>query len=524
MNKGITSVILSFFVVFVISAQDIEDANKKFDSIYFHVVANIVGQDIDRAFRVADSLYQTSDSELHKVKSLMLLSSLYQDKGELEDALIQAERAEKIASKEKLYDWQARISGFLSTSYRNMGLYERGKTHLDKGLKAGERIENEAHKNIYIGMVYQEKAYYNLAEDNLTEAEQSIILSDEYFQKAPDSPHKYYFLAGKENLLGGVHLKQKKYDSALEHYQRALDFLKNITEENALLKGYVYGGMGEAYLAKEDFEKAIEYLNKSELIAESSGNITLKLEIYDAFSNYYKEIDNYKEYSLYKEKYIEAKNLYESNKQKIVDNLIQSLEYDNKYLYDSSFNLKIGIGVLLFLGLGTVVLYQQKKKKDIKRFNTAIEKLTKEIKVKESLFSNHEEQKDTKENNSKKTIAISEKKEKEIIEGLKEFEQGKDFLERNISLPILAGKLHTNTIYISHILNNHYNNDYNTYINELRIRYIVQKLKENEKYRTYKIGYLADECGFSSHSKFSNVFKSVTGLTPSVFINYLDKD
>ncbi|HLV38436.1 helix-turn-helix domain-containing protein, partial [Xanthomarina sp.] len=58
-------------------------------------------------------------------------------------------------------------------------------------------------------------------------------------------------------------------------------------------------------------------------------------------------------------------------------------------------------------------------------------------------------------------------------------------------------------------------------INKLRIQYIVNKLKSDPDYLNYKISYLAEECGFSSHSKFSASFKNVTGLSPSTFISNL---
>jgi AraC-like DNA-binding protein len=35
---------------------------------------------------------------------------------------------------------------------------------------------------------------------------------------------------------------------------------------------------------------------------------------------------------------------------------------------------------------------------------------------------------------------------------------------------------------------------------------------------------LADEVGFSSHSKFSKVFKKETSLSPSLFIKYIEEE
>src|SRR5690606_2490108 len=97
------------------------------------------------------------------------------------------------------------------------------------------------------------------------------------------------------------------------------------------------------------------------------------------------------------------------------------------------------------------------------------------------------------------------------------------FTDRNISIAVLAGKLQTNTKYLSHIINKHKQKDFNTYINKLRIDYIITKMEDEPKYLHYKISYLADECGFATHSQFTNVFKQLTGISPSTFITCLKK-
>ncbi|WP_337059076.1 AraC family transcriptional regulator [Elizabethkingia meningoseptica] len=35
---------------------------------------------------------------------------------------------------------------------------------------------------------------------------------------------------------------------------------------------------------------------------------------------------------------------------------------------------------------------------------------------------------------------------------------------------------------------------------------------------------LAEEAGFSSHSKFATVFKNIAGVSPSYFIRYIEKN
>ncbi|NHQ79773.1 AraC family transcriptional regulator, partial [Elizabethkingia miricola] len=53
--------------------------------------------------------------------------------------------------------------------------------------------------------------------------------------------------------------------------------------------------------------------------------------------------------------------------------------------------------------------------------------------------------------------------------------------------------------------------------------YILEKLNNDPRYRKYKISILAEEAGFSSHSMFTTNFKSITGISPSEFVKYIQK-
>ena len=93
-----------------------------------------------------------------------------------------------------------------------------------------------------------------------------------------------------------------------------------------------------------------------------------------------------------------------------------------------------------------------------------------------------------------------------------------------MSLGKLAAQLGTNTKYLSEVINRHKERNFNMYINELRIHYITEKLKSNPTYLNYKVSYLADECGFSSHSSFTTVFKTIVGVSPSTFVEFLKEE
>jgi len=120
----------------------------------------------------------------------------------------------------------------------------------------------------------------------------------------------------------------------------------------------------------------------------------------------------------------------------------------------------------------------------------------------------------------KKNI-ISEEYTKLLEEKLSEFEQSNSFLKPNLTLTSVASELNTNTKYLSVFISQYKDPHFNDYINRLRINYIIQKLHSNPAYREYKISYLAEECGFSSHAKFATVFKEMLGISPSIFIQNL---
>jgi YesN/AraC family two-component response regulator len=116
---------------------------------------------------------------------------------------------------------------------------------------------------------------------------------------------------------------------------------------------------------------------------------------------------------------------------------------------------------------------------------------------------------------------MSSEKEKVLVNKLINFEASEKFLKKNLTLSYLSHTLNTNPKYLSHIINLYREQNFNGYINRLRINYISHKLYHNPIYREYKISYLAEECGYASSQVFINAFKKETGMTPSYFIQEL---
>ncbi|MCA6065988.1 helix-turn-helix transcriptional regulator [Chryseobacterium sp. RG1] len=120
--------------------------------------------------------------------------------------------------------------------------------------------------------------------------------------------------------------------------------------------------------------------------------------------------------------------------------------------------------------------------------------------------------------------AISTETYNTILKKLSKFERSEKYLRKDINLTWLSNHLNTNTKYLSEVIKTHTEKNFSSYINGLRIRYIIKKLDEIPVYRDYKISYLAEECGYASSQVFAIAFKKETGVTPSYFIEQLKND
>jgi AraC-like DNA-binding protein len=311
----------------------------------------------------------------------------------------------------------------------------------------------------------------------------------------------------------------KKWDEAFNHYNMAQAKLTEVTQENAMLSGFVYSGLGRVYLEKKDLPHAIENLQKAEKIVKQSDYLELKIEVYKTLADYYQLTKDFAKYAKYNDRYVESLELSEKKKKESIADFVKTTKSKGEVLAQNrNVLLMVSIGLCLLVIL-TFVWHRRSRKRDRARFLEVMNRMRQAHfdKEQEKFIQTLSEKKDP---NRK---IMSDAIEAKILKDLKDFERGSKYTDKQISLPILAGMLKTNTKYLSHVLNTYLNKDFNTYINELRVKYIIEKIEQDEKFKNYKLSVLADECGFSSHSKFSAVFKSVTGFSPSTFLAYLEE-
>ncbi len=94
--------------------------------------------------------------------------------------------------------------------------------------------------------------------------------------------------------------------------------------------------------------------------------------------------------------------------------------------------------------------------------------------------------------------------------------QNKLFKQAELNLPDLAQELNLPRRELSRLINQHYGDNYNKFINQFRIEEAKIYLT-NPDFNYLNMSGIADEVGFSSKATFFTAFKNSTGMSPGQF-------
>lgn len=484
----------------VIIAQD----SKAYKDLHRELMSELAASDVDYAFIIVDSLRSLATSEQERIKADQVLAYLHYQKGDKVTALTLAMENEERFRKNRDYTEQLGVIGFIASNFKELQLFSEANFYLDKAEKSLDKLPNANLKAQFGTLIYHEKVDVSLNMGKLRDASKYIKKVYEYVYKIQTEHVKKYFLAvtlEKDALLA---FKTNSFDKAFELNMSALD---NLESKDEILYGMIQLNLARIALVNKDFDVARQHIVKAEDMVESSQFFGLKKKLHKTYVAYYDAL------GLDQER-LEHESIYASLLEAEMEDVGLSANFAllkirrqvNKYRY-GLWGI-IGLSGVIILSILSVIYYRNKSHhtKDALSATYKIEEI-----VKESA-------------NSSSIDNIAQTTEDRIFGELIVLEKNSQFfLEREISISSLANNLDTNTKYLAHVIKKYRDKNFNTYINDLRIDYIISNLTSDSKFRKYKISYLAKISGFSSHSKFSSEFRRKIGKSPSRYISELSQ-
>ncbi|MDQ6531239.1 AraC family transcriptional regulator [Flavobacterium sp. LHD-85] len=419
-------------------------------------------------------------------------------------------------------------------------------------------------------MVNQQIALIKIELGKAKEALPLILKNYEYFKSKDAHSVDYLYTTW---ILSDIYIRLKKIDTALNYIkilQRQINSGNRFYEYSIMYEGICYHfknqyAKSDIFLDKaitmlasgnDKLNLAISYYYRGENILQNEKNI-IKAQDYfekadsilvksgsntaDLHNNCVrlieisKKLKNNDKQLYYLNRLIEIDSYLNKNGIILQDNINKNYERPHLLLEKEKVivkmniekNLYIGIGFIIFIGLGFSLFNLSKIKRQNKLYKNRVNELhhkysneNKALEIEKSIIETAVTE--TKENNTK-TVDLSKEKAIEILKKIDQFEKNKGYLEQNINQIDFARKLETNSTYLSKTINQYKNKNFSQYINDLRIEHTVKRLSEDKKFRNYSIKAISEEVGFSNSESFSKAFLKKTGYQPSYFIKNSEK-
>ena len=504
--------------------------------------------------------FKYSDSALitaKKTNDKKLLSYAYLNRGTiymdeemynkaLDDILLSNKYSEELGDE---YTYH-KTKYFIAQNKIYLGLYEDANNELKsclKYFKENSNLNEELGKSYSMYYLYSLMSYLDTNTKIGKQSENQALIDEvlKYIKNNKLDQYTPYFIS----IEGTDAFYKKDYKTAIKKLTQSLlsynDQWPHHTDIYYLGLSFWHSGRKKV---------AIKYLEE----IDNEYNKTKKLNpnfrtAYEILIKYNDSIGNTEKQLEYINKLMALDKSYEKNYKYLYTRI--NKEYDNQKLIEEKNKIEKSLktqkitNVFLFLisllVIGLIVLRYRKLQKTYKaRFEEIIAQSElkkhddKKITQKHALITKQHENKEDSQiipevniteasfdyNFYNKIPGLNPIFIENILNQLEEFENNNKFLDTQISQRLLSENFSTNATYLSKIINVYKGKTFNIYINDLRLDYIIEFLKNDVKYLNMDVKELARLSGFSNTENFSDNFQRKFKIKPSYFIKMMKEN
>lgn len=423
---------------------------------------------------------------------------------------------------------QIRFKNLTGRSFSLLGLGDKAIENGVETIKLIQSLEGKMKKSVFedkLFYVYLNTANrtFNFFNQDTLKHRSYIDSTKHYLQATHDFVKRRGFELSLEkqmflyNLSGDLVYYSKNYNQAIIEYSKSLDI---VTKKG--LKKRIYQlqfRLAECYFFIGNY---IESKKVFDLISE--GDLRqYKLLKNDVILNYYyaqiflklgdpekaiayTEIFNRELEDYYQKMSTLKVNTFTQNELQEKKVILDELLHEKKENDSLGNYLKVTLVIIVILIVFLIFYHRYQKRKFKKKIDHVSNYVT-SIQEKKTVVSSK----------------ITEEKAEKILEILIALEKEELFISQEYSLHVLAKKIGSNSNYVSQVINNHFDKSFIQHTNELRINYILIKLKEDKMYQKFTLQGLAECTGYKSLRSFNKHFKEITGISPKQYLDHLQE-
>ena len=479
------------------------------------------------------------NTEKSKTSSLNRIGLIKLDQADYKEAIGYFLKALTIAEEKNNYLEMAYIYNNIGIAYSEQKDDENTEKYLTIALEYYNKVDSN---RTDIGIIYNNLSLIALNEEDYEKQLNYLNKALESYKKSNDSLN----IAVSNINLATYYQNKKEYNKAISITKEAKALLIRLNSPPYIAKANI--SLALDYIDLKNYTEALIFLDECKNICEENNIPGVDMECNKIYSDLYNKTGDFKLAYEYYNKYSNLKDsLLNEKKQKQISELnvkYKTVKKDKKIAIlnkekeldkeriNTQNKLLIGlIALVTLIVVFSVVLFLLKRRqflsyKDLVKKNIEIIEKEKEIEKVESTKeqkvipdiakSNNEdiESEDDPEKYTHSTLDIEQKEELSAIV-LSSMKKDKLFLDQNLTINSLAKKIGINRTYLSQVINEFFNKNFSSFVNEFRIKEASKRLIDD---KNITIEAVAFDVGFKSKSAFNNAFKHYTGVTPSFFI------
>ncbi len=380
-------------------------------------------------------------------------------------------------------------------------------TYYKKSLYGAIRFEDERRTLV---------AFYGLAHYAYWAGKTADIMKEVALIEHVKIDKSYALMRFDLDFCGALRCLQRK------QYREALDYLKKMIADNNARDTrerydiMTYERMADVCCKLKDYRQALDYLRQAEKLAIKADAKDLVVYINKNFLDLYQATGDKANYDAYEIKYLKSKEaLVSEGKLKMVEKMHFMGELDKAnekmvtlhHQQERQRIILVAVGMVAIILVISVILIMRSYRKLQASYRQLYQRSIEMLQRHETAQPKEGEAK--KPNMDEEALSQQRTAIEEVMSN------NPEIYSFDFTLTRLAELTGIKYWQLSKIIKDVYDKNFNTLLNEYRIREACRRLNDIEHYGKYSIGGIATSVGFKSRPNFVTIFKNIVGMTPT---------
>lgn len=314
--------------------------------------------------QIAKSIAQKTNNHKIIIRSYAMIGEAYQKQNKIKEAISAYFKGLDIAEKKKEKSLSGTIYNGIGTCYFYLNDLKKAEYYLKQAANA----KKEANDYKYYAFITANLAAIQIANQSFGESIKTLKEAEKTLLKN----RQYESVATVYNSLGAAY-QSVKPDSCIYYYEKSLGFSAKNKDYTNMMS--TYQNIGDYYLAKKDYTKAVQYMKNAIATNELRPEDQYKPMLFERISSLYDSIRDFKNAYHYKKLEVETRQrLLSIARQKEIDEL--EIKYQSekkekqiqqhKHEIEKAKNQQIilifsSISLFLIAAVIAYILFQRKK-------------------------------------------------------------------------------------------------------------------------------------------------------------------